>query len=125
MDTRPKFQLRDRVVGADGEHVPSSVSGRPGAIVEHRPVSDEYGVQFDDGRFEYVMTAWIKGEASVSETKAEEHQRLEERTGELQKQHEALDRDRTPFNQQDHDRHAANLARHQRDLLDHQSRPDD
>jgi hypothetical protein len=125
MNARQKFQVGDRVIGAAGEHVDPSLSGRRGTIVEHRPLSGEYAVQFDDGPLAYVVTSWIDREPAASETKAEEHHRLEGRTGELQKEHEALDLNRTPFDQPDHDRHAADLARHQRDLVRHRARADD
>jgi hypothetical protein len=125
MTARQKFQVGDRVIGVVGEHVDRSLSGRRGTIVEDRPLSGEYGVQFDDGPLASVLTSWIDREPAASETKAQEHQRLEQRTGELQQQHEALDLNRTPFDQPDHDRHAADLARHQRDLVRHRARPDD
>ena len=61
----------------------------------------------------------------MAETKRQEHERLQHRTDQLKKDHADLARDRTPFNQADHDRHTRNLRQHQRDLADHKARPED
>ena len=58
----------------------------------------------------------------MTKTKREEHERLQKRTDELKEDHAALDRDRTPFNQDDHDEHTANLRKHQGDLAAHKGR---
>jgi hypothetical protein len=57
-----------------------------------------------------------------SETKAQAHQRLQDRTDELKHDHAALSRDLTTFNQSDHDQHNANLRQHQKDLAAHKRR---
>ena len=52
------------------------------------------------------------------ESKAEEHERLQDRTDEPGQEHAA-------FNQADHDQHNANLRQHEDDLAAHKLRPDD
>ena len=59
------------------------------------------------------------------ESKAEEHERLQDHTDEPGQEHAALPRDVTPFNQADRDQHSANLRQHQEDLAAHNLRPDD
>jgi len=61
----------------------------------------------------------------MTKTKRKEHQRLQRRTDKLKQEHAALSRDRTPFNQKDHDKHGADLAQHKRDLAANRSRPSD
>jgi hypothetical protein len=61
----------------------------------------------------------------MSETKKQAHARLRKRTDELKEDHAALDRDITPFDQGNHDRHRANLAKHKKDLEAHQKRSAD
>jgi hypothetical protein len=58
----------------------------------------------------------------MTETKRDEHERLQKRTDELKEDHAALDRELTPFNQPDHDEHSANLRKHQGDLAAHKRR---
>src|SRR5258708_2670845 len=61
----------------------------------------------------------------TAESNAAEHDRLQKRTAELQRNHEALSRDRTPFNQADHDKHNKNLREHQKQLATHRRRKAD
>jgi DNA repair exonuclease SbcCD ATPase subunit len=61
----------------------------------------------------------------MTETKRQEHERLQQRTDQLKKDHADLARVRAPFNQADHDRHTRNLRQHQHDLADHKARGDD
>jgi hypothetical protein len=61
----------------------------------------------------------------VAETKREEHTRLQRRTDALKQEHEGLSRDRTPFNQADHDQHTDHLRTHKADLVKHQRREND
>ena len=58
----------------------------------------------------------------ASETKRDEHQRLQKRTDQLKHEHEDLALDRTPFNQADHDEHTAELRQHSKDLKEHRER---
>ena len=58
----------------------------------------------------------------MTETKREEHDRLQHKTDELKKQHADLSLDRTPFDQAAHDEHTAKLAQHRRDLEEHKAR---
>jgi len=60
----------------------------------------------------------------MTETKRQEHLRLQRRTDELQREHAALSRRRAPFNQADHDKHSAALAEHKVILGVHKARPD-
>jgi hypothetical protein len=60
----------------------------------------------------------------MTETKREEHKRLQEVTEELKKEHAALDRHTTPFNRADHNRHTENLRKHKRNLAAHRKRTD-
>ena len=59
------------------------------------------------------------------ESKHEEHERLNERTGELQHDHDDLSLDRSPFNKADHDQHAADLREHRENLRIHKLRKED
>jgi hypothetical protein len=61
----------------------------------------------------------------VAETKRAEHRRLQNRTDALKREHLGLSRERTPFNQRDHDRHAEHLHKHKTDLAKHQRRNND
>ena len=61
----------------------------------------------------------------MSETKRDEHERLQQKTEELKQDHADLSLDVTPFNQADHDEHNDDLRRHQEDLAAHQRREDD
>jgi hypothetical protein len=61
----------------------------------------------------------------MTETKREEHDRLQKRTEKLKQEHADLSRDRTPFNQADHDRHTDNLHQHKKDLAAHKGRKPD
>jgi len=60
----------------------------------------------------------------MTETKQQEHVRLQRRTEELKRQHAALSRRRAPFNQTDHDKHSVQLAVHKAILRAHKARPD-
>jgi len=53
------------------------------------------------------------------ETRQEEHERLQERTAELKRDHADLALDITPFNKADHDKHTADLQQHHRELERH------
>jgi hypothetical protein len=55
---KPKFSVGDRVIGK--ESGPHSFGGRAGTVVERGPGKSEYGVRFDDGPTEYVMSSWIE-----------------------------------------------------------------
>lgn len=55
---RVKFEVGGRVWGK--EEGPASFRGRVGIIVERGPGRGEYGVRFDDGRTEYVMSWWLE-----------------------------------------------------------------
>lgn len=55
----------------------------------------------------------------------EEHERLQKRTDELKQEHADLSREKTPFNQADHDRHTEHLRQHRKDLADHKMRDED
>lgn len=57
MKSRRKFQIGDLVVGRD--EAPASFRERRG-IVKEFVQPGEYGVLFEDGRFEYVMSWWIR-----------------------------------------------------------------
>jgi chromosome segregation ATPase len=57
-----------------------------------------------------------------TETVDEEHDRLQRRTGELKREHAALSRGLTPFDQADHDLHNENLRKHRADLGEHKRR---
>jgi hypothetical protein len=59
------------------------------------------------------------------ESKAEEHERLQDRTDEPGPEHAALSGDLTPFDQAHHDQDDANLQQHQEDPAAHKLRPDD
>ncbi len=61
----------------------------------------------------------------AKETKRERHRRLTQRTEELKKEHAALDLDRKPFNQAEHDEHTAKLRQHRSDLIEHRKRRHD
>jgi hypothetical protein len=61
----------------------------------------------------------------MAETKQQEHERLQERTDELKQEHADLARDRTPFDQADHDAHNESLRKHKDDLAAHKLRPED
>jgi hypothetical protein len=61
----------------------------------------------------------------MSETKRDEHDRLQKRTDDLHDEHADLALDRTPYNQADHDLHNENLRKHLHDLADHKARPED
>jgi hypothetical protein len=61
----------------------------------------------------------------AAETKRAEHTRLQKRTDELKSEHADLSRDKTPFDQADHDEHTAHLAKHKKDLRSHQRRKKD
>jgi hypothetical protein len=58
----------------------------------------------------------------MAENKQETHDRLQKRTDELKADHENISRDRTPFDQADHDRHNKNLRQHKKDLAAHKIR---
>lgn len=58
----------------------------------------------------------------MTETKREEHKRLQDRTDALKKEHADLSRERTPFDQADHDEHTEHLRKHKDDLTKHQHR---
>jgi hypothetical protein len=60
----------------------------------------------------------------MTETKQQEHVRLQRRTDELKREHAALSRHRAPFNQTDHDKHVIDLAAHKVSLSAHKARPD-
>jgi len=60
----------------------------------------------------------------MTETKQQEHVRLQRRTDELKREHAALSRRLTPFNQTDHDKHVIDLAAHKVSLGAHKARPD-
>ena len=55
---KPKFNLGDRVIGK--ESGPNSFRGRVGIVVERGPGKSEYGVKFDDGSTQYVMSSWME-----------------------------------------------------------------
>jgi hypothetical protein len=61
----------------------------------------------------------------MTETKREEHDRLQERTDELKQEHADLALHKTPYNQADHDRHNDKLQRHRDDLAAHKRRDED
>lgn len=67
----------------------------------------------------------VGSKALMTETKGEEHERLQRRTSDLKREHADLDRDRTPLSQDAHDQHSENLRRHNSDLAAHKQRPDD
>jgi hypothetical protein len=69
-----------------------------------------------------VKRAKRKTGSSTAESNAAEHDRLQQRTDDLKRDHEALSRDRTPFNQADHDKHAEHLREHQKQLATHKRR---
>jgi C4-dicarboxylate-specific signal transduction histidine kinase len=71
----------------------------------------------------YPIHSWRTEMAK--ETKREQHRRLTQRTEELKKEHAALDLDRKPFNQAEHDEHTAKLRQHRSDLIEHRKRRDD
>jgi hypothetical protein len=58
----------------------------------------------------------------MTETKRDEHKRLQDRTDALKKEHAGLSRDRAPFDQADHDEHTEHLRKHKDDLAKHQRR---
>jgi hypothetical protein len=58
-----------------------------------------------------------------TESKEQEHHRLQERTDELQAEHEALSPAKKPFSKTEHDEHSADLAQHKTDLAGHRKRP--
>jgi hypothetical protein len=58
----------------------------------------------------------------MTETKGEEHKRLQARTDALKKEHAGLSLDRTPFDQAAHDEHTERLRKHKNDLAKHQRR---
>ena len=60
----------------------------------------------------------------MAESRRDEHDRLQKRTDELKEEHAALDRDRVPFDQGDHDRHGEDLREHGEDLRRHRRRED-
>jgi hypothetical protein len=61
----------------------------------------------------------------MTETKREEHDRLQHRTEELRQDTADLSLEQTPFNEADHVRHRRNLADHKADLVAHRLRTDD
>jgi hypothetical protein len=61
----------------------------------------------------------------MPESKRNEHTRLQHRTDDLEKEHEALNRDRKPFDKKEHDEHAEDLAKHKSALADHRRRVPD
>jgi hypothetical protein len=52
----------------------------------------------------------------MAESKLDEQGRLRRRTDELPREHVALDREISPFNQADHDEHTEHLRPHKSDL---------
>ena len=69
-----------------------------------------------------VKRAKRKIGTSTAESNAAEHDRLQQRTDDLKRDHEALSRDRTPFNQADHDEHTGNLREHLKQLRTYKRR---
>ena len=61
----------------------------------------------------------------MTETKQDEHRRLQKRTDQLKAQHADLSRNRTPFNKANHARHAENLQKHKEELAAHKAREED
>jgi len=61
----------------------------------------------------------------MTETKQEEHDRLQHRTDELRQATTDLSLEHTPFNEADHERHRRNLADHKADLAAHRLRAED
>jgi hypothetical protein len=61
----------------------------------------------------------------MTETKQDEHRRLQKRTDQLKAQHADLSRKRTPFDKANHDRHAENLHKHKQELAAHKAREED
>jgi len=61
----------------------------------------------------------------VAETKAQARERLHQRTLELQKDHELLERIGRLFNKAEHRRHREALHKHQQDLVAYRNLPDE
>jgi len=63
---KPKFNLGDRVIGK--ESGPASFRGKVGIVFEHGPGKAEYGVRFDDGSTQHVMSSWMERSSDTSES---------------------------------------------------------
>ena len=61
----------------------------------------------------------------MTESKRDEHERLQQRTNELTGEHDALALHRKRFSKAEHDDHSADLVRHKDDLDRHRKRPPD